>query len=89
MQAEGNLQHSAGVHVIVHEIHINKKLYKVAQPSLTGAEIKALGGIPAENQLFLEQHGGKDLPIGDQQSVEMENGLHFYDVAPGNFGDER
>ena len=87
MQTESDTQHSADVHVHVHEIHINKKLYKVAEPSLTGAQLKVLGGIPAENQLFLEQHGGKDLPIGDQQAVEMRNGLHFYDVAPGTFGD--
>ncbi len=73
----------------LYEIHINRQLYKVAEPLLAGAQLKALGAIPAENQLFLEQQGGKDLPIGDQQSVEMKNGLHFYDVAPGNFGDER
>ncbi len=85
MQTETNARNSAGVEVLLHEIHINKKLFKVAQPSLTGAELKALAEIPPENQLFLE-HGGKDLPIGDQQSVEMKNGLHFYDVAPGNFG---
>jgi Multiubiquitin len=81
-----NTQHSGDVHPHVHEIHINKKLYKVTEPSLTGAQLKALGGIPAENQLFLEQHGGKDMPIGDPQAVEMNDGLHFYDVAPGTFG---
>jgi len=86
MQTENNPQYSGEVHVHLHEIHINKKLFKVAEPSLTGAQLKVLGGIPPENQLFLEQHGGKDVPIGNQQVVEIRNGLHFFDVAPGTFG---
>src|SRR5262245_19393179 len=68
-------------------IHINKKPFKVLVPEMTGAELKKLGGIPTENQLMEERTGGeKDLPIGDADRVQMRNGLHFYDVAPGTFG---
>ena len=76
------LPQASGYHV-----HINKKLYVVHDPVLSGEQLKKLAGIPLENQLFLE-HGGRDIPIGDQQGVTMENGLHFYDVAPGTFGRE-
>jgi hypothetical protein len=74
-------------HTEVFTIHINKKLFKVHVPEMTGAELKKLGGIPPENQLMEERTGGeKDLPIGDADRVQMRNGLHFYDVAPGTFG---
>lgn len=76
---------SASTHPILHEIFINKQLYRVSTHVLTGTELKRLAGIPADNQLFLEAHP-KDLPIGDGERVELKNGMHFYDVAPGNFG---
>jgi len=71
------------------EIHINKKLYRISERIKTGAQLKEIANIPPENQLMMERTGGqKDLPIADGDSVEMKNGLHFYDVAPGTFGCE-
>jgi hypothetical protein len=79
--------HEAQPQGTTYHVHINKKLYVLHEPVLTGEQLKKLAGIPLENQLFIE-HGGRDTPIGDQQGVAMENGQHFYDVAPGTFGKE-
>lgn len=69
------------------EIHIDSQLFKVTQAHLTGAEIKALVKKDSTYQLFLEGHGGNpDRLIGDNDSVEMKNGLHFYTVPPATFG---
>ena len=54
---------------------------------MTGVQIKALAGKDAQYQLFLEQKGNDpDKIIGDHDSVQMENGLHFYTVPAATFG---
>jgi hypothetical protein len=66
-------------------IFIDGKEFKVEMEFLNGAQIKALGGVPSDYQLFLEQKG-EDKPISDAQSVKLENGMHFFAVPPATFG---
>lgn len=69
------------------EIHIDNRLFKVEQASMTGAELKALAGLDATYQLFLEEKGDKaDRQIADNEPVRMENGLHFFASQPATFG---
>ena len=68
-------------------IFINDERHEAPRPALTGAEIKALGGIPPENRLFREVPGpGDDVPIADDESVELRSGDRFYDLPRGVHG---
>lgn len=66
-------------------IHIDKKKYTVEAESLTGAQLRALPDtdITAEYELMLEVPGGEDDSIGDEQTVTLKNGMHFFS-APRN-----
>ena len=66
-----------------HTIFINDSRYQVEEDSLTGAGIKALGGIPPANTLFLEVPGPEpDRKVEDAEAVELRSGLKFYDLPP-------
>lgn len=68
-------------------IFINGKKFVAPKPVMTGAEIKALGSIPPDYQLFLEEPGPKpDKGVRDNEQVELKSGLHFFGVVPGNLG---
>lgn len=68
-------------------IHVDGQHYDVAQQALSGTQIKAFAHKDAQYQLFLEEKGNNpDRLIGDNEMVEMENGLHFYTVPPASFG---
>jgi hypothetical protein len=68
-------------------IFINGKKFVAPRPVMNGAEIKHLGGIPPEYQLFLEAPGPKpDKGIRDDERVELKSGMHFFGVVPGNLG---
>jgi hypothetical protein len=68
-------------------ILINGTRYRAPRPVMTGAELAALAGVPAGNQLFLEVPGpGDDRPIGPDEPVELRSGMRFYDVPVGNLG---
>ncbi len=66
-------------------IFIDGKQFKVEVEFMNGAQIKALGGVPSDYQLFLEQKG-EDKAISDAQSIKLENGMHFFAVPPATFG---
>lgn len=59
-------------------IHIDKKEYKAPKNPMTGAEIKALGEVPTNYDLWLKVPGKDDQPIADGTSVTLKNGDHFY-----------
>lgn len=63
-------------------IHIDKKMYKVSESSLTGSQFRSLAdpSITAEYQLKQQVPGGEDVTIEDSQSVELENGMHFFSI---------
>jgi hypothetical protein len=68
-------------------IVINQQHYQVDTEEMTGAQLKALAGIPEGNLLFREVHGpGDDELIQNDTLVHLHNGDHFYDMPPGNFG---
>jgi hypothetical protein len=71
-------------------ITIDRKPYKAPKTPMTGAEIRALAAPPIgpDRDLYLEVHGrGQDRLIRDDESVQLENGTHFYSapktVNPG------
>ena len=69
------------------KIQINKNHYDTSSETMTGAQLKTLGGIPAGNKLFKEEHGkDPDRLINDGDSVPVHNGDKFYDLPPGVVG---
>lgn len=69
-------------------IHINKDRFTVTSPVL-GSELRALGQIPAENQLFLERPGEEpDVLVEPDKSYQLKNGSHLYDLPRGTVGAE-
>ena len=68
-------------------IFIDAVRHVVAKTSMTGAEIKALAGIDAQYQLYLEETGDDpDKPIGDTESLALREDMHFYAIPPTTFG---
>lgn len=67
-------------------IFINKEKFNVVMP-VAGAQLRELGHIPANNQLFLEVHGsGQDELIDPNQSYTLKPGSHLYDLPVGTVG---
>lgn len=84
-------EHDQAVHG--HDEHVHIPIFvdgtkRVAtKPAMTGAEIKALGEVPADYQLFLEVPGpGPDQGIRDDEVVELKPGMHFVGVVAGTLG---
>lgn len=68
-------------------IFINDEPYFATEPAMTGHELLALAGLPAENQLFLDIPGeGDDVPVDPNEPFELKPGMKFYDVPVGTFG---
>jgi len=65
------------------EIKIDRTNYKVDEPELTGAQLRALPApdIGPDRDLFEVVPGGSDLKIEADDRVEMRNGLRFF-TAP-------
>lgn len=70
------------------QIFINDKPYKAPQPAMTGAEIKKLGSIDPNRQLFLEvpPGHGPNRQIRDDELVELKNGMKFHEGLDGTLG---
>ena len=73
-----------GGHEHKFEIQIDRVKYKVTQSVMTGAQLRALpsGGIPHDRDLFEVVPGAPDKKIGDNDRVEIRDGLRFF-TAPG------
>ena len=73
-------------------ILINNKPHHITTPSLTGKEIKELGGGPLNYLLVLVVKdpdpvaGGDDEIIGDGNVVNLQSGMRFRIVNPATFG---
>ncbi len=65
------------------EIQIDRKSYKVEATQMTGLQLRALPAPPVghDRDLFEVVPGGTDRKIGDQDIVEIRNGLRFF-TAP-------
>ncbi len=73
-------------------IVINNRPYKAPAPQMTGRQIKELAGGPLE-YLLVEivkspdpVAGGDDIIIGDDQVVDLKDGMRFRIVNPATFG---
>lgn len=63
------------------EIQIDHEHFTVQEPVLTGTQLRNLPSPPIDpdRDLFEEIAGpGDDILIGDEQQVELRNGLHFF-----------
>lgn len=63
------------------EIQIDHDHFTVEDSAMTGSQLRALPTPPIgpDRDLFEEVPGpGEDILIGDDQTVEMRNGLHFF-----------
>ncbi len=59
-------------------IHIDNKPYKASNNPITGAQLKQLGGVAGNYDLWKKVPGSDDERITDGQSVPLKNGDHFY-----------
>jgi len=73
-------------------ILINNTPFEAPKPSMTGREIKDLGGGPLDYWLILVVKsadpvaGGDDKQIQDEEVVDLRSGLRFRIVNPATFG---
>lgn len=68
----------------VFQLTVNGKLYEWHHPNITGAEIRNLGNIPVEDEIFMENRKPKeDEPIPDDKKVNLAHPEieHFYSKA--------
>lgn len=66
------------------EIQIDRAKFEVTLEVMTGAQLRQVppGGIPADRDLFEVVPGAPDKKIGDDDKIEIRNGLRFF-TAPG------
>jgi hypothetical protein len=67
------------------KIFINDVEHTVVEPTLSGLQIKALGNIQSDYQLFLEKPGD-DQPIQDTASIKIHPNMRFYSLPPAVYG---
>jgi hypothetical protein len=66
-------------------IFVNNQPHKTTQHELNGAQIKALGGLPPEYELFKVQ-GQNSIPVGNDERVHLHENEHFRAIPSGSFG---
>ncbi len=62
-------------------ISVNGKVYMVTQQTITGALIRSLGGIPAEEHVLLIGEDGTEQEIGDEEELSVVDGMRFRSVG--------
>lgn len=60
-------------------IHVDKKTFEVTSPQ-TGGQLRLLGSLASNYDLWEEVPGGQDKLIEPADSVELKNGMHFFSV---------
>jgi hypothetical protein len=60
------------------KIHIDKKLCDAPKETMSGAELKTLGGVKSDRDLFKTIPGKDDLLVKDADLVTLKPGDHFY-----------
>lgn len=66
-------------------IFVNNQAFTTNEHKLTGAQVKAIAGVPNDYELF-EVKGDKTVPIGDSQEVQIHEKIHFRAIPAGTFG---
>lgn len=70
------------------KIYIDAEVYSVDVHEMTGAELKALAGIPSGDRLYKEVPGSRpDKAITDQEVVRLHEWDKFYGLPPGTKGE--
>jgi hypothetical protein len=65
-------------------VQINGKDYELIEgKNYTGAELKAIGGVPPGETLFLEQGQGHERPISDTETVKIHPHMRFESSPDG------
>lgn len=74
---DAEAQHDHEVH---YEVKIDRTTYKVESKHMTGMQLRMLPTTPLgpDRDLFEVVPGGTDLKIGDEDVVEIKNGLRFF-----------
>lgn len=82
-------------------IFINSVTYVFEQPDVTGRALKERANIPLDHSLCVESghrhaheecgcerkhHGDELMVVPDEQTVTLENGEHFWSIAPASAG---
>lgn len=72
------------------QIQIDRVHYTVTKDHMTGSELRNVPPTPiaADRDLFQVVPGGQDLKIGNDDVVEMRNGLRFF-TAPSQINPGR
>ncbi len=75
-------------HAKEYSFFVDGKPFKSTKVSITGAEIKALAGAPANYQVFLEEEGDTpDRALSDGEGIPLSGKeKHFFAVPPATFG---
>jgi len=59
-------------------IHIDRDIYHVDEETMTGLQLKQLGGVQDDHDLWQVVPGqADDIKIDDSQVVELSNGMKF------------
>lgn len=66
-------------------IFVNNQPFKTTARELSGADIKALAGVPADYELF-QINGNETSPVADGQKVHIHENQHFRAIPSGTFG---
>ncbi len=66
-------------------VFVNNNAFETSEHQLTGAEIKTLGGMPADYELY-EVKGSNTVPVGNEETVHIHNNQHFRAIPAGTFG---
>jgi hypothetical protein len=68
-------------------IFVNNQPVKTTQHELIGAQIKALGSVPPEYELFRVE-GQNSIPVGNDERVHLHENEHFRAIPSGSFGQD-
>jgi Multiubiquitin len=66
-------------------VFVNNQEFQTQEHQLSGAQIKALAGIPPDYELF-EVKGDQTVPVGNEQIEHIHNKIHFRAIPAGTFG---
>lgn len=67
-----------------HEINIviDKKHHKVLEDTMTGNQLKTLGNVPSDYELWQEVPGGIDKLVNINETIHLKSGMKFFSVKP-------
>jgi hypothetical protein len=73
--AEHDHSHEDELHIFVNRRKFEKG--DGVKPEMTGAEIAALVGVPADNAVVRLETGGEPREIPVTERIQIKNGMHF------------